>query len=95
MTAGESLRPDSQRRFSQSFRQDYDSWRDFWEEHRVPESPDVPNMRARLGHLVGLAGCTPFFLDIARPLLDNILDAVKCLTMAQRLLNTSVYWLAY
>ena len=59
MDAGASLRPDSERRFSQSFRQDFDSWTNFWETHNVPEHPDVPNMRARLGHLVGLAGCKP------------------------------------
>ncbi|KAK9830764.1 hypothetical protein WJX74_006040 [Apatococcus lobatus] len=50
----ESLRPDS-RRFSQSYRQDFDSWTNFWDKHQVPEQ-DVPDVRARLGHLISLAG---------------------------------------
>ena len=47
-------KPLKSKRFSLAYKQEYDTWTGFWDKQKVPEQQDVPELRARLAHLLGL-----------------------------------------
>lgn len=47
-------KPLKNNRFSAEYKQEYDTWTGFWDKQQVPEQQDVPELRARLAHLLGL-----------------------------------------
>lgn len=53
MLAGE-LKGVTSQRFSKTYNQDLAEWKDFWEEHKVPEAKHVPDVKNRLGNLFNI-----------------------------------------
>lgn len=49
-----NAKPLASKRFSTEFKEDYDMWSGFWDRQKVPEHDHVPELRARLVHLLGL-----------------------------------------
>ena len=42
------------KRFNPAYQEQYRQWQGYWEGQEVPQQEDVPDIRARLGHLFGL-----------------------------------------
>lgn len=52
-------------RFSTTYNEDLAEWKDFWQEHKVPESKHAPDVKGRLGNLFNIgAGEAPVREDV-------------------------------